>query len=303
MTENAATARPSRVRRTGRFFGDIAVPSVLRIALWGWVITVIALIAWILLTSLKPTAEIFDSPFGLPSSIAWGNFNSAWLAADFAQVTLNSIVVTVVSIALIMVFATPAAYVLARSNRRGASPMITYFAAGMSIPFQVVLTSLLALNRWMTDFMVDWVTGAWDPRISLVIFYTALSLPFTVFVLTGYFRTLPVELEEAAALDGASAVRTFQTIMLPLARPGLVTVSLLNVVGLWNEALLVLVFIPDQDKRTLPAALLNLYNTMQYTGDWGGLFAGIVIVAFPMIALYLWAGRRIIQGMTAGIGK
>lgn len=301
MTEQRTSKQV--VRTCGRFLGDIGLPTLLRVGVWLWVAAIVTFVVWILLTALKPTTEIFETPFGLPSRIAWENFTSAWQVSDFAGVTLNSVIITSVSVALIMALSTPAAYVLSRSKRRTAGPMTVYFAVGMSIPFQVVLTPLLALNRWLTDFMVDYVTGFWDPRLSLVLFYVALSLPFTVFVLTGFFRSLPMELEEAAALDGASPTRAFLTVMLPLARPGIVTVSLLNVIGLWNEALLVLVFVPDQAQRTLPAALVNLYNSMQYTGDWGGLFAGVVIVVFPMIALYMWAGRRIIQGMTVGIGK
>lgn len=301
MTEPRTSKRV--IRTWGRFLGDTGLPAVLRVCVWLWVVAIVTFVVWILLTALKPTTEIFDKPFGLPSRIAWENFTSAWQVSDFAGVTMNSVVITSCSVALIMVLSTPAAYVLSRSKRRSAGPLTVYFAVGMSIPFQVVLTPLLVLNQWLTDFMVNYVTGFWDARLTLVLYYVALSLPFTVFVLTGFFRSLPVELEEAAALDGASPARSFLTIMLPLARPGLVTVALLNVIGLWNEALLVLVFVPDQAQRTLPAALVDLYNSMQYTGDWGGLFAGVVIVVFPMIALYMWAGRRIIQGMTVGIGK
>ncbi|MFT4210698.1 MAG: carbohydrate ABC transporter permease [Microbacterium sp.] len=182
-------------------------------------------------------------------------------------------------------------------------PIRTFFALGMGIPFQMILVPLFLASHSISVFMIDWVTGVWDDRISLVLFYVVLSLPFSVFVLTGFFRTLPSELEEAAALDGASPFRTFRTIMFPLARPGVITVFVLNLVSLWNETVLVLVLVPDPDERTLPAALLNLYNAMQFTSNWGGLFAGIVIVVMPMIILYLWVGRRIIDGMTQGVGR
>jgi ABC-type glycerol-3-phosphate transport system permease component len=155
----------------------------------------------------------------------------------------------------------------------------------------------------LSTFMTNWVTGWWDDRITLVLIYLVLSLPFTVFLMTIYFRSLPTELEESAAIDGAGPARIFLTIMIPLARSGLVTALVLNIIALWNETLFVLVIVGDPQKRTLPAALLGLYNTMQYTSNWGGLFAGIVILVFPMILLYLWVGRRIVQGMTQGALK
>jgi N-acetylglucosamine transport system permease protein len=130
-----------------------------------------------------------------------------------------------------------------------------------------------------------------------------LALPFTVFVLVGYFRSLPTELEEAAALDGASPFRTFRTVMLPLARSGITTMVVLNVLSLWNETIVALLLIPNQDMQTLNVALLNFYTAMQYTSDWGGLFAGVVIVILPMILLYFIVGRRVISGMTDGLGK
>ncbi|TMR31855.1 carbohydrate ABC transporter permease [Nonomuraea zeae] len=138
----------------------------------------------------------------------------------------------------------------------------------------------------------------------LFLLYVAVSLPFTVFLLTGYFASLPGELEEAAAIDGASRLPTFWTIMLPLARSGLITAFTLNAIGLWNEAFLALVFVQSTDKQTLPLALLGFLAKQQYSGaDYGVLFAGVVIIVLPMLLLYVWLGRRIIEGMTLGAGK
>ena len=288
----------TRALRTDRFLAG-SIKTLLIV----WVLGNLAIIAWVILTSFKTTREIFDSPFGLPAAPRWDNFVTAWTASGFAGAAVNTVLIVAVASVLIIVFSAPAAYVLARTPRASAIPLTTFFALGMGIPFQAVLVPLFLMSNALSDFMVDWVTGFWDDRISLVIVYVVLSLPFSVFVLTGYFRTLPSELEEAAAIDGASAARTFAQIMFPLARPGIVTVFVLNVVSLWNETLLVLVLVPDPLQRTLPAALLNFYNSMQYTSNWGGLFAGIVIVVLPMIILYLWVGRRVIDGMTQGIGK
>ncbi len=282
---------------------DPVLCAVIRAALWLWVVLLVALTLWVLVTSLKTTREIFTNPFGLPRTPRWGNYSVAWSVSGFGKAAFSSVTVVAASAVLIMVIATPASYVLARDPRPRAARITTYFAIGMGIPVQALVVPFFLMSDKLSTFMTEWVTGWWDDRITLVLIYIVLSLPFTVFLLTIYFRSLPTELEEAAAIDGAGPVRTFLTIMVPLARHGLVTALVLNIVALWNETLFVLVIIGDPQKRTLPAALLELYNTMQYTSDWGGLFAGIVILVFPMILLYLWVGRRIVQGMTQGALK
>ncbi len=276
---------------------------LIKVLLWAWVVINLAVVVWILITSLKTTREIFGAPFSLPAIPQWNNFVSAWQVAGFSGAAFSSVMLVAICSVVIVLLAAPAAYALARIPRASAVPITTFFALGMAIPFQAVLVPLFLVSNSLSDFMVDWVLGFWDDRISLGIFYVVLSLPFTVFLLTAYFRNLPTELEEAAAIDGASPFTTFVRIMFPLARPGIVTALVLNIVSLWNETLLVLVLVSDPEKQTLPAALLNLYNTMQFTSNWGGLFAGIVILVLPMIILYLWVGRRIIEGMTQGAGK
>ncbi|MFI1189807.1 carbohydrate ABC transporter permease [Streptomyces californicus] len=290
-------------RPVAGFIGDVLVPRATAVALWAWVAFNLALVAWVGLQSLKTSGDVWLSPFSLPSSLEWQNYSSAWQAAQFSRAALNSVLLTAVGAFLIVGFAAPAAYVLARSSRRIAAPLTSYFAMGMSIPLQTLIIPVVVVKLSLNTFMVDWVTGWWDDRITLLVFEVALSLPFAVFVLTGYLRSLPHEVEEAAELDGAGPLRSFVQVIVPLARPGIVTVLVLNVIGLWNSTLLVMVIAPGEDERTLPVALLHLYGTMQYSSNWGGMFAGIAILVFPMIVLYLWCGRRIIEGMTAGIGK
>jgi len=198
--------------------------------------------------------------------------------------------------------AAPAAYILTRNGMRTASPVTTFFAVGIGIPLQAVIIPVFVLTQKMSLFFNDNL-GWWDDRLSLYLVYVAISLPFNVFLLTGFFRTLPTEMEEAAVLDGAGGLRVFGQIMLPLAQPGLITALTLTVISLWNETLLALMLIVDNDKYTLPQALLGLYQTMQYTSNWGGLFAGIIIVVLPIVVIYVWLGRRIVAGMTMGAGK
>jgi ABC-type glycerol-3-phosphate transport system permease component len=291
------------MKRVRDVLGSVFLPSVTVALLWIWVIFNLAFVAWIGLQSLKTSKDIVQNPFGLPSSPQWQNYDTVWRVGQFAQAALNSVVITVLGALLIVALAAPAAYALARSTRRIASPLIGFFAMGLSIPLQTLAVPIVVAKLGVSSFMVDWVTGWWDDRITLLVAEVVLSLPFAVFVLTGFFRSLPTEVEEAAEIDGARPVRLFRSVVLPLARPGIMTVFVLNVIGLWNSALLVMLIISDPSQRTLPVALLNLQSAMRYSADWGGLFAGIVILVYPMIVLYLWVGRRIVDGMTAGIGK
>ena len=297
-----AGGRPARGRRPIDRL-DALLCGAVRAGLWVWVAMLVVLTLWVVVTSLKTTREIFSDPFGLPKSPRWRNYSVAWSASGFGRAAFSSVVVVAAAAVLTMVLATPASYVLARTDRRSASRIVTYFAIGMGIPAQALVVPFFLMSNDLSTFMTEWVTGWWDDRISLVLIYIVLSLPFTVYLLTMYFRSLPTEIEEAAAVDGAGPTRTFVQIMVPLARHGLVTALVLNTVALWNETLFVLVVVSDTRQQTLPATLLGLYNTMQYTSDWGGLFAGIVILVMPMILLYLWAGRRIVQAMTQGALK
>ncbi|MCX5399257.1 carbohydrate ABC transporter permease [Streptomyces sp. NBC_00102] len=250
---------------------------------------------WLLLSSLKSGDEIFSSPWHLPGALHWDNYSRAWSEGNFGVAAVNTVVVVGGTAVITLVFAAPAAYVLSRVTTRFNGGFVLFFALGLGIPAQVVMLPLfVVMNKLL---LVDSLFG-------LIVVYVATSLPFAVFFLTGFFSTLPVELEEAAALDGASAFRTFWQVMLPLARGGLVTVLILNVIQHWGETVFALVFIQNTDHQTLSLALLGFLQQMQYNGaDWGGLFAGVAVVVLPVLACYVWLGRRIIEGMTVGSVK
>ncbi|MFD6421462.1 carbohydrate ABC transporter permease [Streptomyces sp. NPDC060198] len=250
---------------------------------------------WLLLSSLKSADEIFSSPWHLPGALHWDNYSRAWSEGNLGVAAVNTVVVVGGTAVITLVFAAPAAYVLSRVTTRFNGGFVLFFALGLGIPAQVVMLPLfVVMNKLL---LVDSLFG-------LIVVYVATSLPFAVFFLTGFFSTLPVELEEAAALDGASAFRTFWQVMLPLARGGLVTVLILNVIQHWGETVFALVFIQNTDHQTLSLALLGFLQQMQYNGaDWGGLFAGVAVVVLPVLACYVWLGRRIIEGMTVGSVK
>jgi N-acetylglucosamine transport system permease protein len=256
----------------------------------------VALLLWIFISSLKRSGEIFSRATALlpPTEIQWGNYVDAWQRSEFGTALFNTVLVVVLSAVVVVALGAPAAYVLSRTSARSAHAMTTFFVVGMGIPLQAIVIPIFVMMNTL---------GLVNSLFGLGVIYVAISLPFTVFLLTGFFRTLPTEVEEAAAIDGASGVRTLATIMLPMAQPGIVTAFTLNVVLLWNETLLVLMLVSDSSQFTLPRALLSLNTAMQYTGNWGGLFAGVVIVAVPIIVIFFVLSQRIIEGMTLGVNK
>ena len=252
------------------------------------------MIGWVLIASLKTNAEVFRDVFNLPEKWQFTNYAKAWNAANFALYFRNSLIVTFRSVVCILAVSAPAAYVLSRMNFRGRGLLTTIFIAGMGIPVLLLLIPLFVI---MTGI------GVVNTLPGLILVYVTVAIPFTVYILTGFFASLPNELEEAGVIDGASDFGVFWHIMLPLASPGLITAAIFNGIMVWNEYLLVLVFVADSEKRTLSLGLYSLQNAMQYTGDWVGLFAGVSIVMIPTIILFVVLSERMISGITMGAVK
>lgn len=264
-------------------------------AVWALVALDFGLILWIVLTSLRKSNDILNHPFGLPTDPRFGNYATAFRDGGFGRAALNSIGVATLSSVLAIAIAAPAGYALARRRSRASSVMSMTFAMGLGVPGQVLIIPLY-IGLAKADLT--------DSLVGLTLVYIGLSMPFTVFLLTGYFANIPSVLEEAAVLDGAGILRTFTKIILPVARGGLTTAFLLQLIGAWNETLFAIVLTHSQDKVTLPVALAGYVATAQFQGmDWGTMFAGVCVVLAPMVALFSWLGTRIIQGMTVGIGK
>ncbi|MFC5289309.1 carbohydrate ABC transporter permease [Actinokineospora guangxiensis] len=269
--------------------------------LFVWLFTAlnVLILYWLATAMFKTPLEIFNKPFHLP--FTWFergdpfyNLRYAWESAGFGNAFVVTVVLVAVSSVVIVLISAPAAYALTRLGVRGSNPLTSFIAIGMGIPFQ---TLVIPLFIGMSDL------GLTNSLFGMFLVYVALSLPFTVFLLTGFFKSLPDELEEAAAIDGASPFRTFFTVMLPLARGGLITALILNAIGLWNETLLAIVFLTDNANFTLARALFTLYGAASYQSEYGGLIAGVAIVVLPMLVLYLLLARRIITGLTLGAGK
>lgn len=277
-------------------------------------IVVVVPLVWVLVSSFKNTQEIFASPWSLPKSWGFGppqeihegavvevgpgagfsNYTSAWTDSGFGGFFKNSLIITVATLVILLPIGAMAAYVLARYPFRGSKLILGTFMGGMMFPHFLVIVPLFFLLRQM---------GMLDTKTGLIMVYVAYSLSFTVFVLFGFFQSLPGELAEAAQIDGCGHSATFWKIMLPLARPGILVVAIFNAIGLWNEYGLALVLLPSRENRTLPLGIADMAMARQYDADYGALFGGLVIVMLPVLAVYWIFREKIHETMLAGAVK
>lgn len=290
----ASGTRASGTRASGGGAGARARRSLLHLVLLGWAVLVSLPLLWAFFSSLKTDAEIFDSPWSVPATPRFDNWVRAWEQADIGRYMVNTIIVVGGALLLTMVAGSLLAYCLARYEFPGNRVIYYLLVAGMLFPVFLALVPLF--------FVVDQF-GMLGTYHGLILVYAAYALPFTVFFLHAFFRTLPTALAEAAFIDGCSHAGVFFRIMLPMARPGLVTVGIFNVLGLWNQYLLPLVLNPDPDHYVLAQGLAFLTVSQGQQSDWSGLFAGLIIAILPVLIVYLVFQRQIRAGLTAGAVK
>jgi N-acetylglucosamine transport system permease protein len=250
--------------------------------------------AWLYVSSIKSGYEIVGKPWGLPHQFQWVNFSHAWKDAGIGVAFGNSLLVSVGTLVILLPAGAMAAYVFARYRFWGSNLLFGGFLGGMMFPNFLVIVPLFFLLRSIHLL---------DTRTGLTLVYVAYSLSFTIFVLTGFFQTLPAELGEAAMIDGCGHSGTFWRIMMPLARPGIVVVAIFNAIGLWNEYGLALVLVPSDSNHTLPVGVANLAMNQFYQSDWGALFAGMVIVVSPVLLLCWVLREKMQEVMLAGALK
>jgi raffinose/stachyose/melibiose transport system permease protein len=244
------------------------------------------------LSAFKSTREIFQNPFGWPSIWRLENFTRVWIEARFALYFRNSVVVTVAAILIILALGAMAGYALGRFRFSGNDLLYLYFLSGLMLPIRLGIIPLFILMRDLRLLDTLW---------SLILIYAASGLPSAVFILTGFFRTLPSDLDSAARIDGAGEWLIFRRIMLPLVRPALVIVLIYNVIPIWNDFFFPLVFIQSDRLKTLPLGMTAFFG--QYYTDWAILFAGLTLAAVPVVALYVLLSQHFIRGLTAGAVK
>ncbi len=249
-------------------------------------------IAIMFLSAFKTNAEIYADPFAPPASFTLDNLRQVWEQTSFPRYLLNSLIVTGLSLVVILVFGTMAAYALARYAFPGGEAIYLFFLAGLMLPLKLAVIPLFIQLKGL---------GLIDTRLGLVCIYAAMGLPSTVFILTGFLRTLPGELEQSARIDGASELRILWSIMLPLTRPALVIAAIHNAVPIWNDFFFPLVFVQSDERKTLPQGLTVFMG--EFNTDWGVLFAGLSLAALPITLLYVALSRQFIAGLTQGSVK
>lgn len=256
-----------------------------------WSVSVAMLLFWTIVASLKTNKTVFRELWKLPQALNFGNYLRALSELNFASYTLNSLLIVSTSVVMIIIVSCPAAYALTRMNMKWKNPLTLFYVAGMGIPVQLLFIPL---------FKILSTIGLVDSPIGLAVVFITLSIPFTVFLLTGFFVTIPAEMEESAAIDGCGEFRTFYRIMVPMAGPGIITAIIINFILLWNEYVLALIFITGKTYRTLSLGLYNLYAALQYSSDWVSIFAGSVLVIIPTLIIFILLSERLIAGITAG---
>ena len=244
------------------------------------------------LSGFKTTPEIFMSPFSLPERLNTENFQVIWNKTDVPRYFLNSVIVTLSSIILLLVTGTMAAYAIARYKFRGTLMVSLFFLSGLMLPIRLAIIPLFIQLKYL---------GLIDSLLGLIFIYTAMSLPATVFILTGFLRSLPKELEDSARMDGASELRIMIDIMVPLISPALVIAGIYSAVPIWNDFFFPLIFIQSPEWKTLAQGLTSFFG--EYSINYGVLYAGLSLASLPMILIFIVQSRRFIAGMTAGALK
>jgi raffinose/stachyose/melibiose transport system permease protein len=247
--------------------------------------------AYVLVTlSFKSTPEISGGGLGLPSGLETSNYSQAWEVAHLGAALVNSTIITALGLVALVAVGSTASYYLARKQSRLSYGLYILFLLGIILPFQL---ALVPLYRMVKD------AGLLGSYASMVIFYTGLQTPFTIFLYTGFLRALPREYGEAALVDGATHWQSFRRVTFPLLRPITGTVIILNAVFIWNDFLTPLIYLGGSPNETIPVVVYQFVG--QYVSNWGYIFAAVVLATLPMLLLFLLLQRFVIKGFTSGL--
>ena len=256
-------------------------------------------VLWVVIASLKETSEHYGSPWALPTHIHWQNFVDAWNKAKMGDYFLNSIITTGLSLGILLVVALPASYCLARFKFVGQKVLNLCFMAGPFINVNYIVVPIyLMLSDFQTSVGIDWLLGN---TYVVAVIYAATALPFTIYLLSSYFATLPHDFEEAAYIDGAGYFRTMTQVIFPMAKPSIITVILFNFLSFWNEYIILRTMVgANKSNWTLPAGVLDLMQAQQSKAEYGPMYAGLVLVMVPVLLLYMCVQKNLTKGMTVG---
>jgi raffinose/stachyose/melibiose transport system permease protein len=266
-----------------------------KLLVWGLLaglcIAIIYPLVWMALSGFKTNQEVFGDPFGLPGALRWANYDTA-LDQGVLKYVGNSVIVTVTSVVTTTLVSAWAAFGLTRLHIPFGNGITLIILGGLMLAPTVALVPLFRLLQELQLFNTYW---------ALIILYTAFRVPFTTFLIRAYMIDMPLSVDEAAKIDGASNAQIFWRITLPMCRPILVSAALLQALFAWNEFVFALSFISDDSLKTLPVGLMSMQSRL--TTDWPVVFAALTVAALPMIILFLIGQRQFLRGLTEGVGK
>lgn len=273
------------------------------VVLFALAISIVVPVAWVFMASVKENSQFYGNPWELPNGLHWENFVNAWNKAQMGDYMINSVIVTAMALIILLVVALPASYALARFEFKGVKLLKTAFMAGLFINVNYIVVPIFLMLRDGDNWLRN-LTGQGfllNNLFVLAVVYAATALPFTIYLLSGYFVTLPHDYEEAAYIDGAGFVTTMIRIIFPMAKPSIITVVLFNFLSFWNEYIISMTLMNGFDaQKTLPVGLLNLMQAQQAAAEFGMMYAGLVLVMLPTLILYICVQKQLTQGMTMG---
>ncbi len=261
-----------------------------------WVLFTFVLLGWVVGASFSTSKEIFSGGvFKFETGIHLENYVKAWNTSNVSVFFVNSLVYATISCVLLIVICAPAAYVLARFTFLGNKLIQNGFVAAMGVPATMIVLPLFGLVAGWNILNVSLAN-----RAVLIFLYVGINVPYTTIFLLTFFSNLSKSFEEAAAIDGCPPMKTFWKIMLPMAQPGIITVTIFNFINVWNEYFMSLIFANSDRVKSVAIGLYGMINSMRYTGDYAGMFAAVVIVFLPTFILYIFLSEKIIAGVTGG---
>lgn len=247
---------------------------------------------WLFFNSFKTNAELFENPWGLPASFSMKNYISALVEGHIADYFMNSVLIAGIAVIIGVLLSCMVSYAITRMQWKLSGFMLWVFLLGMMIPAYATIIPLFSMFNRMKIL---------NTHAAVILPHITNSFPMAIFILTGFFSTIPKDIEEAAVIDGCSIYRIFYQIILPISRSSIVTVAVIVFINIWNDLLLPQIFLTDRSKMTLPVGLTEFQG--QYATDYVSMIAAVVITIIPSIVVYIILHKNIMEGMVAGAVK
>lgn len=282
----------TNLRLRGSSPGRVIVLSVAHVVMGVYVLLIFYPLLNMIMSSFKSTREIFQHPFSFPSHFIFLNYKVVWIDKGFWRYFGNSLIVTVIAMIFVVLLGSMAAYGVSRYSYRLRTVIFMLFLSGIMLPLKAAIIPLFMLIKRL---------GLMNTRGSIIMIFLAMGLPSAVFILQGFMKSIPLELEHAARIDGCNDWGIFQRIVMPVTTPAIALITIYNAVPLWNDFFFPLVFLQSDRLKTLPVGLTTFFG--QFSTDWGLLFTGLCIAIIPMLILYIFMSGYFIKGLTAGAIK